>query len=111
MGFLREFVSMIKILFEDASACMKVSGSLLESFVIGRGIKQGCPIAPYLFWLTAEVHNTMVVEESLVGKVKGIKLPVEDRQQIVVQYVDNMSFTLRGEEESVRYLIYTLDTF
>jgi hypothetical protein len=51
-----------------------------------------------------------MVEESLAGRVKGIKLPVEDRQQIVAQYVDDMSFTLLGEEESVRYLIYTLET-
>jgi hypothetical protein len=38
MGFPREFVSMIKILFEDASACVKVNGSLSKSFVIGRGV-------------------------------------------------------------------------
>jgi hypothetical protein len=32
-------------------------------------------------------------------------------QQIIVQYADDTSFTLKGEEESVRNLIYVLETF
>jgi hypothetical protein len=82
-----------------------------KSWHVCKPADSGCPLAPYLFLLTAEVLNTMVVEESLVGRVKGIRLPVEDRQQIVAQYADDTSFTLLGEEEPVRYLIYTLETF
>lgn len=43
--------------------------------------------------------------------MKGISLPVENRQQVLAQYVDNTLFTLLGEEESVRNLIYFLETF
>jgi hypothetical protein len=63
MGFPCEFTNMVKLLFQDAAACMKVNGSLSESFLIGRGMRQGCPIAPYLFLIAAEVLNTMVAKE------------------------------------------------
>jgi hypothetical protein len=47
-GFPREFVLMIKILFQDVGARVKVNGVLSESFTINRGVRQGCPVAPYL---------------------------------------------------------------
>jgi hypothetical protein len=53
----------------------------------------------------------MVYKELENGRVKGISLPVGDRQQILAQYADDTSFTLLGEEEPVRNLIYTLETF
>jgi hypothetical protein len=74
-------------------------------------VRQGCPIAPYLFLIAAEVLNNMVMDELAVGRVKGIRLPMENRQQIVAQYTDDTSFTLLGEERPVRNLIQTLDIF
>jgi hypothetical protein len=52
-----------------------------------------------------------VVVESAIGRVKGIKLLVDENHQIVAQYADDTSFTLLGKEELVRNLIYTLETF
>ena len=75
MGSLGEFTSVVKILFSDAVACVKVNGSLLELFKIGRrrGVRQGCPVAPYLFLITTKVLNIMVALEMEEGRVKGIK--------------------------------------
>ena len=38
-------------------------------------------------------------------------MPFEGRQQIIAQYTDDTSFTLLGDEEKVRNLIYLLETF
>jgi hypothetical protein len=110
-GFLEEFIKMTKMLFIETSAYMKVNGSQTAPFEIGRGIRQGCPLAPYLFLLVAEVMNAMIKMEVEAGIVKGIKLLVEDRQQVIAQYADDTSLTLLGEEEPVRRLISTLETF
>ena len=83
----------------------------MAPFAIRCGIRQGCPLAPYLFLIAAEVMNAMVKVEVEVGRVKGIKLPSEDLQQVMAQYVNNTSFTLLGEEASMRYLVSTLGTF
>jgi exonuclease III len=111
MGFPGEFLGMIKLLFHDAEACVKVNGFTSESFRIKRGVRQGCPVAPYLFIIAAEVLNIMVMAEMVAGRVKGIELPFGNRQQIIAQYADDTSFTLRGEKEPVRNLIYILETF
>jgi hypothetical protein len=53
----------------------------------------------------------MVASELEEGRIKGIELPFGNRQQIITQYADDTSFTLKGEEEPVKNLIYLLDTF
>lgn len=114
MGFPLEFIIMVKLLFSNASVVVKVNGALSpqrggES--IERGVRQGCPLAPYLFIILADVLNIAVQTEACAGRIKGISLPFEHRQQILAQYADDTSFTLLGEEESVRSLIYLLETF
>ena len=79
LGFPNEFIQMIKLLFSDAVACVKVNGALFSSSGIGRGIKQGCAIAPYLFFIAAEVLNLMVKADLAASRVKEIRLPVESR--------------------------------
>jgi hypothetical protein len=63
MGFPGEFINFLKLLFRDATACDKVNGSLSESFRIERGVRQGCPVAPYLFFIATELLNVMVATE------------------------------------------------
>jgi hypothetical protein len=68
-------------------------------------------LAPYLFLIIAEVLNAMVRKEVDDRLVKGIELPVENRQQVMLQYAYDTSFTLQGEEASVRRLVLILESF
>ena len=111
LGFPQVFISMISLLFQDTSTCVKLNGELSPYFPIQRGIRQSCPLAPYLFILVAEVLNSMVTQEMWEGRVQGISLPFEGRQQIIAQYADDTSFTLLGDEGKVRCLVYLLETF
>ena len=111
LGFPQVFIRMISLLFQDASACVKLNGEPSPYFLIQRGVRQGCPLAPYLFIIVAEVLNAMVTQELREGRVQGISLPFEGRQQIIAQYADDTSFTLLGVEEKVRCLVYLLETF
>ena len=62
-------------------------------------------------FIAAEVLNMMVATEMEQGWVKRIELPFRNSQQIIVQYADDTSFTLKDKEESIRNLIYVLETF
>lgn len=64
-----------------------------------------CPLAPYLFLIVAEVLNNMVKKGMKGGLVKGVSLPIEDRQQIIAQFAHDTSFTLHGKEEHVKNLL------
>lgn len=60
MGFPPKFIDMVKLLFRHASASVKVNGVPSPTFKIERGVRQGCPLAPYLFIILADVLNIMV---------------------------------------------------
>ena len=111
LGFPQAFIKMVSLLFHDALACVKLNGDPSPYFPIQRGVCQGCPLALYLFLIVAEVLNAMVSQEMREGRVQGISLPFEGRQQIIAQYADDTSFTLFGDEEKVRCLVYLLETF
>lgn len=111
MGFPMICINLIKLLFNNAKACVKVNNTPSKSFTIEREVRQGCPLAPYLFIILADVLNIMVQAEGRAGRIKGIILPMRERQQILAQYADDTSITLLGEEGSVRNLIYMLKTF
>lgn len=61
-GFPGEFVAMTQLLFHEACASVKVNGSQSLAFGIHRGVRQGCPLAPYLFFIVAEVLNAIVMK-------------------------------------------------
>ena len=60
LGFPQVFIKMVSLLFHDASVCVKLNGKPSPYFPIQRGVQQGCPLAPYLFLIVAEVLNAMV---------------------------------------------------
>lgn len=96
LGLPDEFIDMTELLLLDATANVKVKGSESPSFSISRGVRQGCPLAPFLFFIVAEVLNAMVKNEVRRGAVRGITLPAPGCEQVVAQYADDTSFSLRG---------------
>lgn len=105
MGFPSVFINMVNLIFHNACACVKVNGAHSPVFQIERGFRQKCPLAPYIFIILTDVLNIMVQAKVILGRVKGISLPIANRQQILAEYADDTSFTLLGDEESVRNLI------
>jgi hypothetical protein len=53
----------------------------------------------------------MIKEGIDEGRIKGITLPVEGRQQVLAQYADDTSLTLLREEQPTWEAVYTLQTF
>lgn len=49
MGFPQAFINMVKLLFRDVSATVKVNGSPSSSFKIERGVRQGLPLGTLSF--------------------------------------------------------------
>jgi hypothetical protein len=80
LGFSKVFVDMTGLLFQEALVTVNVNGSQSASFIIERGVHQGCLLAPYLFLFIAEALNAMFKDEMGAGSVKGIKWPTEERQ-------------------------------
>ena len=54
-NFGSSFQQWIKLFFNDISSCVLNTGWSTELFKVSRGVRQGCPIAPYLFLLCAVI--------------------------------------------------------
>jgi hypothetical protein len=104
-GILKEFIGMMELLFKDALAHIKSNGFLIESFEIVRRVRQGCLLASFVFLIV-----TMIKTKVEARIVKEIELLMADQQQVIAQYANDTSLTLLEKEESVRRLIFMLET-
>lgn len=75
MGLPVSFMAMVKILFEDAANHVNVNGRLSPEFQIQRGVRQGCPIAPYLFLIISEALNSIIKKKGRTWTCTGHTAP------------------------------------
>jgi hypothetical protein len=67
IGMAMEFVEMVKLLLK-VSICFH--DNIINPFTIGRGVSQGCPLAPKFFIIMWEVLNFMTKEVVKLKKKK-----------------------------------------
>jgi hypothetical protein len=83
-----------------------VNGKASESFGIHRGCRQGDPISPYLYILSAELLACKIRENE---HIKGIK--VLNTECKISQFADDTTMLLNGDKESYEELFSELNTF
>lgn len=62
MGFGHKWCRWIKACLESASVSVLVNGSPTKEFKMEKGLRQGDPLAPFLFLVVAEGLNTLMTE-------------------------------------------------
>lgn len=50
----------------------------------------------------------MITKEAKIEIIYGIQLVIGHKQQIMAEYMDDISLTVLEEEENIRHIIYTL---
>lgn len=66
-GFGDFFINSIKTLYYDANCSIKLRNGTSPRFNLSRGIRQGCPISPYLFLLCSQLLADHVKQSPLRG--------------------------------------------
>ncbi len=75
MGMAKEFIGMVDLLFKNAIiALICLNGGIAKTLRIGRRIRPGCPLTPYLFIFVGEDLNFMVKEVERLGGIRSIFL-------------------------------------
>ena len=70
-NFGDSFIQWIKVFYKNASSSVLNNGYMTEGFQIERGVRQGCPLSPYLFILGIELLS---LEVSRNSDIKGIHM-------------------------------------
>ncbi len=73
LGFNDTWVRWVGSLYQSASSAIKVNGVVGPHFQLARSVRQGCPLAPYLFILATDVMGYMMADPKY--GVEGLSLP------------------------------------
>jgi len=76
-----------------------------------RGVRQGCPLAPYLFLFVGEALNVAAKKLSEDGELAGVNLPEGVAEQLISQYADDVNFIVKAEEMYFHCLVILLDKY
>ena len=99
-------VTWVKVFYTDISSCVLNNGWSSDFFNLSRGVRQGCPLSPYLFILCAEILGNAVRKDN---EVHGIK--IFDTECKLSQYADDTTMILDGSKSSFLRSLYLLDSF
>ncbi|MCO5600623.1 hypothetical protein L7F22_054738 [Adiantum nelumboides] len=107
MGFLDAWIRGIFALYRSASAAVTIGGHVGWTFALSRIVRQGCPLAPYLFLFFAE---TMVLYlRGRTPQIQGLHMHVDASPNLVEQeYVDDTMIFCQYDSDTLDRLQSTL---
>ena len=106
-GFGEIFIQWLNTIFANRTSCVKNGGYLSSFFEIKCGVKQGCPIAPLLFILAAEILAQNIIQDK---RIEGVTLPYSLDQIKIVQFADDTSFFCKSFID-IREILSRLKSF
>ena len=105
-NFGDSFKKWVNIFTSDISSCVINSGWSTGFFSLQRGVRQGCPLSPYLFLLCAEIFGIGVRYNI---DIKGFE--INDLVKKLAQFADDTQILLNGTIESLNAAIRVLEKF
>ncbi len=93
-GFGDSFVNVIKMFYKEISSSVIVNLNTSQRFVIKRGVRQGCPISPFLFILVTELLSLSIMHNQ---NLKGIS--IFDREIKISQLADDTTLFLHDKSQ------------
>lgn len=96
----------IQTLYKRAYANVQLSGFLSEPFTINRVCRQGDPLSPYIFILSAEILSIKIRNNK---NIKGIK--IDSFEYELTQFADDTFLLLDGSKSSLDATLTEMDSF
>jgi len=92
MGFHNLWITWIRGCKESASETILVNGSPTEEFKPSRRLRQGDPLAPFLFLVAAEGLAGIVRQALKVNLLSGLKIGSKELKICILQFADDTLF-------------------
>ena len=103
-GFSQKFIQWIKTLYSDSQSCLVNNGHISRYFNLERGVKQGCPLSPYLYILCAEALANAIRHNN------GIK-SYNKNMSCISLFADDTTLYLKNDGKSLLEVLDMFDKF
>ena len=106
-GFGPSLLNWLKVFHCNSQSCILNNGWANNFFELNRGVRQGCPLSPYLFILSVEVLANAIRQKK---EIRGIT--VNDKEIKLSQHADDTTlYILDGSEESLLESLKIIEHF
>ena len=86
MNFGEGLLRIVETMYNEVGARIEVNGQLTEELQTGGGVRQGCPLSPYLFICVLEIMAISVRENE---KIEGIVEPESGKEFKISLFADD----------------------
>lgn len=105
-NFGPSLIAWIKIFYNDIQSSVYNNGWSSGFSNLERGVRQGCPLSPYIFILCVEILANAIRKDT---KIKGIK--INETECKISQYADDTTIFLDGSKNALQASLDILDRF
>ncbi|KAF1335371.1 Rxlr effector protein, partial [Globisporangium splendens] len=101
-GFGRQFVDLVRRMHSDTTAQYLVNGELSREWEVKSGIRQGCPLAPLLFIVAAEILALAVQQDPYLEGIRVTRSGAEPH--LISTFVDDSAVFLKQGKQLPRLM-------
>ena len=109
LGFPNQWLTAVSALYNLATSRVLVDGELGQAFVISRSVRQGCPLAPFLYLMIGEAFSSFLTSNNV--NIKGLQWPWLEEQVVDCQFADDTTLYLQGSSDNLSRVQHAIDTF
>ena len=96
----------ISVLYNGGETAVMNAGYMTDYFQISRGVRQGCPLSPFLFILAVEL---LALKIRQAQDCKGIPLP--NHQEVKISQFADHTTLIMSDTNSLKFALQTVDNF
>ena len=111
MGFPMQWITAVAALYRTAHSSLLFAGDVGGRFSLSPSVRQGCPLAPFLFILVSEAFSDFLRSRNV--DIRGIALPIQGYATSIIdsEFADDTALYVSADEGNLLNLQQVLSDF